>query len=751
MTKSAYNHSSILSTSDMPCEKAFNAISEMDARKILDIAGVIILALDNKGKIALLNAKGCEILGCKANEVIGKDWCKTFLPRRIRAKMKSSYDRMVFGDLKPVEHIEKPVLTFSGEERIIAWHISLLKDKNGKVLITICSGTDVTEYKQATETLRESEAFNSLLLDQAPNPILVTDELGSIKYVNPSLENLSGYFSNELLETKPPYPWWPLEMRQQYLKQGVHNEEKPVSIIERYQRSKSGGIFWIAGNIKAIKSKGKVKYNIVNWVDITRLKELEYNIRQQNARLISILESSKSAIYMIDRNLRFVAFNGVYRRFMKSVGGVDVEVGKSLRDYKIPCTLSKIITGNLNKAFQGMGYSIERWVGSGHVPKRFVELTYKPIRDEEDVIIGVVVFINDITDSKRIENALRESNAFNTSLLENIPNPIILLNFDFSVRYVNPAFETMTGFSGHEIIGKKSPYSWWPEDKIQEYSKANRILVNRRFNAIERCYRKKNGELFWVGLTVKYMKNGDNNAYYLGNWVDITRQKLYEEELRHSREQIRRFASHLQERIEAERKQLSTEIHDELGQMLTALKIDLSWLLKRLPDESELLTRKAKSIMELVDDTDKVVKRMSISLRPTILDDLGLPAALRWLVEQFQLRTDIASKLEVADDLSLDHKTAINVFRIVQEALTNVARHARASQVQIRLNVRYDNLNLVIKDNGIGIDQGKISNGYSFGLMGMVERTHEMGGRVEFRGIANKGTVIRLNIPLKGN
>jgi signal transduction histidine kinase len=220
-------------------------------------------------------------------------------------------------------------------------------------------------------------------------------------------------------------------------------------------------------------------------------------------------------------------------------------------------------------------------------------------------------------------------------------------------------------------------------------------------------------------------------------------------ELKASREQLRELSTHLQSVREEERTRLARDIHDELGQMLTALKLDLSWLTKKFSADQELLLDKANSMSKLVDMTIQKVKMISAELRPGLLDDFGLLAALEWQVGEFQKLTGIKSEMRPKPreiDLSRDRSTAL--FRVCQELLTNIARHADATEVKISLAEEADNVVLKVSDNGKGITKEQISDPRAFGLLGIRERIHFWQGKFEISGTPGKGTTAAVSIPL---
>jgi signal transduction histidine kinase len=226
-------------------------------------------------------------------------------------------------------------------------------------------------------------------------------------------------------------------------------------------------------------------------------------------------------------------------------------------------------------------------------------------------------------------------------------------------------------------------------------------------------------------------------------------RKRAEMELKRSQELFRSLSAHLQVVREEERTRIARRIHDDLGQAMTALKIDLSWLSKKLVDERDIIREKFKSMVVLIDETIETVHNVSEDLRPGILDDFGLAAAIEWQAEEFQKRTAIQCKTILpAEDFELSKEESTNLFRIVQESLTNVIRHADANEVEILLALEDDVLRLEISDNGKGIPESAVSDPKSFGLIGIKERVHSLGGEVEITGMPDGGTRIAVKLAI---
>jgi signal transduction histidine kinase len=243
---------------------------------------------------------------------------------------------------------------------------------------------------------------------------------------------------------------------------------------------------------------------------------------------------------------------------------------------------------------------------------------------------------------------------------------------------------------------------------------------------------------------------------FLLSWLIDSRKQVLAE-LRHSREQLRALSTHLQSAIEEERTRIAREIHDELGQELTGLKFDLCWLRDQVANrtaapEPELMEDKLNQTLKRIDSTIHSVRRMATELRPAVLDTLGLNAAVEWQARDFESRTGIKCELNAnLEDLSLERETSTAIFRIVQESLTNIARHAEASEVRVAL-VRNDGfLELQIQDDGKGIDEASISGVRSLGILGMQERVNLLHGEMSVAGRDRKGTLVDVRIPLAHN
>lgn len=230
---------------------------------------------------------------------------------------------------------------------------------------------------------------------------------------------------------------------------------------------------------------------------------------------------------------------------------------------------------------------------------------------------------------------------------------------------------------------------------------------------------------------------------------EIKERKVAEAQLRDSEVQLRALAARLISIREEERARIAREIHDELGQVLTGLKMDIMWLAKRLAGSEAQLVEKTETMCRLIDSTMHLIRRISTGLRPEILDDMGLVAAIGWQAKEFQKRMGMRCRIRLPEDQAVpDKELSTAVFRIFQEILTNIARHAKASSVNVQLGIADDFLKLEVADDGIGISESQIRGHGSLGLLGMQERAQLFGGKVSIRGTSGRGTTVSVTIPM---
>jgi PAS domain S-box-containing protein len=381
--------------------------------------------------------------------------------------------------------------------------------------------------------------------------------------------------------------------------------------------------------------------------------------------------------------------------------------------------------------------------------------------------------LNKREEQKRVaERSLRESEERFRLLVSSVKDyAIFMLNPAGQVISWNEGAERIKGYKKEEIIGRDISVFYTAEE-LQRGEPQNNLSRAREYGRfeIEGERVRKDGSVFWANVVFNAIYDAKGELMGFAKVTrDITERKKLElqlqqfneelegqvkmktAELSRSYQDIRELASHLQDVREEERASIAREIHDELGQQLTGIKMDLSWITKRKTVQDDIeLKQKVIIILNLLDTAVKTVRRIATDLRPSILDDLGLIAAIQWQSEEFERRSGISTEfISTMTEFRRSSGIAIGLFRICQESLTNVARHAEASKICISLE-EHDNENILLKieDNGRGFEVSKIGDKKTLGLLGMRERTLMMGGEFRIESNPGKGTTLFVTIPL---
>ena len=359
------------------------------------------------------------------------------------------------------------------------------------------------------------------------------------------------------------------------------------------------------------------------------------------------------------------------------------------------------------------------------------------------------VIYNDITELRRSEEALIESETrFRRAILE-APIPMLIHDEDDHCYQISKGWTKFSGYTLEDIptigdwttraFGERSRYV---KDHINKTFNINETISNGEWNITTKDGHTRIWDFYAtpIGLSTK------GKRLLLSIAIDITENKLADKELKIAHEQLKQLYTYQDELIENERTAISREIHDELGQLLSALKIDLSWTKNNAGNEPEFKKR-IKSMTDIVSDTIKIVQRISSDLRPGLLDDLGLVPAMEWYIQEFEKRTGIKCHF-LSDDIQFpNEKKNLTLYRILQETLTNVVRHAKAKSVNINLYRVGDSIFLEIIDDGIGMKQQKIDSHKSLGFIGIRERVNQFNGSLDISSANDKGTKLSIRIP----
>lgn len=344
---------------------------------------------------------------------------------------------------------------------------------------------------------------------------------------------------------------------------------------------------------------------------------------------------------------------------------------------------------------------------------------------------------------------------------ENVADIICVLDLNLRVIYLSPSVAHLLGYSVEEALGQ-----YWDQWIDVALTPACAAIAGKAFRdtlaslnqgheeafkswTTELEFFRKDGSTLWTESKVTVLRSSQGRPIgFIGIVRDITERKRAEEVLRRSESQLRLLSQRIIEVQEEERARIARELHDQLGQELVALKIELVSLAERLAGVPPLRDR-ARAMLGLVGQLDATSHRIAVSLRPDILDELGLVKAIQWYAEDFERRSGISCPVEApVDEPELPRQTATCAYRILQEALTNVWKHSGASQAKIRIGVSNNMVSVSVSDNGVGLDLKRLSDGPSLGMLGMRERASLVGGKISMRRSRGKGLRVVANLPV---
>jgi|GEM_PF-6347287 len=360
---------------------------------------------------------------------------------------------------------------------------------------------------------------------------------------------------------------------------------------------------------------------------------------------------------------------------------------------------------------------------------------------------GLVLNLKDITEFRRVESELNRNHKLLETIFSSIHVHIAYLDERFNFIRVNRAYAQSQGQEPQYFIGQNH-FELYPHPENEEIFRS--VLKTRQpYFAFDRPFEHPvRGKTYWDWSLDPVLDASGVVKGLLLSLVDVTQRVQAERDLEVSREDLRRLSASIDTTVEEERHRIAHELHDELGQSLTALNIDLTCL-SRLRNDDAGFAARLQSMADTVGSSIQTVRRISQELRPAILDHIGLEAALEWHLSEFEKRTGFQS--EFRSDLGsrpLDKQVATALYRIFQEALTNILRHADAHSVGVLLSQQGDTLTLEIRDDGRGLDVANISVGTSLGILGMRERTARLGGQFSVVSKPNQGTTISVTVPL---
>lgn len=608
------------------------------------------------------------------------------------------------------------------------------------LVLLVWGWLEMRHERAILEELREDEARLRLLTQQAPADVWTTDadlRLTSILgALIPQLENAEarrpGRTLYELLGTSDPsHPVIAAHL------QALRGESAT------YERADGGHM--LEGRVEPLRDdRGGMIGCVGIAMDVSTWRWAESQVR----RFAALVQSSEDAIISTDVDGIIETWNPAAERLYGYT--VAEAVGKPITIVAPPGGESEI-ERNIGALRQGsaLGPSeTRRRRQDGQIID--VSVTISPIRDGSGQVLGMSGIVRDVTDRRRAEEALRSSEERFRSVLDRMHLIGVGLDTKGIITYCNAYFAELTSWPREELIGSDYLARFLPPEHPVRAMFAQAMAGGEIPPHYVNDILVRDGHcrtIQWNNTLLRDAEGGVSGVVSIGE--DVTEHHKAVEELRTSQAELRALAKHLATVREKEDTRVAREIHDQLGQALTALRLDLSWLSKKGRGD-EAVRQKLRDMVVLADETIEAARQIAGELRPPILDDLGLVPALKWYLPHIADRAEFTARLDVTPkDLAVERELGVTVYRIVQEALTNVARHAEAKHVVVALSQRGDNLTVEVRDDGRGIPLAAAQSRRSLGIVGMRERARERGGTLAVSGGRGQGTTVSVAMPLE--
>lgn len=615
----------------------------------------------------------------------------------------------------------------------------IIYDQAGNPARMLGAMQDITEQKKNERQIIFEKELSDSIINSLPGIFYLYNKEGNFFRWNKNMEKVTGYSAAELEQLHPLALF----------------DEKDRPLMQR----KIANVF-VAGEDFAeaalmCKDGTRIPYYFTGMViqyegelclmgvgiDISDRVKSQQKLAQSEERYRTVIEQASDGIFISDAAGYYIDVNSNGEK----LSGYTKE---ELIDKNIFELTSGGIKNEPNQLFenlkQGQVVISETAVLRKDGSLVEVEISAKQLADGR-----LLAIVRDISARKKAAEALVASEQKYRFLFNQNPMPMWMVSMpERKFLDVNNAAINFYGYSKEEFL-KMTAYDIRPQNQISKLMNFNSHEVSGVFNAGIWEHMKKDGNVVKVNIiTHKIDYEGKDARLVLAN--DVTEKILAEDALKKSHEEFRQLASHLEKIRESERTHIAREIHDELGQQLTGLKMDISWINRRIKSQDLEVQQKITETIQLIDGTVKTVRRIATELRPSILDDLGLVAAMEWqsseLEKRFEISCKFTSNMPVVD---VHTDMATGLFRIYQECLTNVIRHAEATEVIAFLEARPDQVVLTITDNGKGFDPADIVNKKTLGLLGMKERASIMGGEYRIASVPGEGASIIITVPLK--
>lgn len=607
------------------------------------------------------------------------------------------------------------------------------------------------EREQAEAELRRSENFSRTVIETASSGLVALDRRLRCVLWNPYMERITGLAAAEVLGQGDAELLLVRDDAQGRPAERALAGEVVACGDTPYVVPRTGKGGWLTGTYSPLRSgSGEIIGVLGSVVDITERKRAEAALRESEEKYRALIETTATGFVIVDLEGRVMDANPEYVRLAGRRELAEI-LGRPVLEW----TAAHDVERNAE--------AVRRCVEQGFI--RNLEVDYvdpagrlTPLEINATVFrtptgTSIVSLCRDIRERRAIEDHLRQSEERFRLAFEEAPMGVCMIGLDGRLLRVNRAMSAMFGYGADELVGVHFSQVTHPQDLPGSEERYQRVLAGTLPGfEIEKRYVSKAGQIIWAFVRVNLIRGLERQPlYFLGHILDITARKQAEERLRQTGERMRALAARIETVREEERTQIAREIHDNLGQTLTSLKLDLAWLAGRLQADQAALRARAAEMASLLDGAVDTVRRVSSDLRPGVLDDLGLAEAVEWQAQEFERRTGLPCVCHCTRGVdALAPRPATALFRILQEALTNIIRHAHASRVSVRLFRERGLAVLEVADNGRGITKEELSRPGSLGLLSMRERAFAFGGEVRIQGRKGRGTTVRAWLPLGG-
>ncbi|MDH2433172.1 PAS domain-containing protein [Pokkaliibacter sp. MBI-7] len=599
----------------------------------------------------------------------------------------------------------------------------------------------------AEHILRESEQRHRDIFTHSQDALYLLEVTHDQRFryieVNPAFERMTSSLPREYFIGRTPEEFMPAAMAEQIsamyrrcLAAGTVVEEELSLVTPNGQQ-----IFH--STLVPVRSECGSIYRIVAISrDVTERRQAEQLLHLREQEFRALADNSPDAIARYDRQGRRVYVNPVLARVLNRQSA-DI-LGKTYEEWHIDGA-DPAYEQHLRQALSSgeeCRTTIFHPTATTLDPWRYVDFRFVPERDTHGQVASVLAVGRDITALKEAELQLR-------ALADNSPDYIARYDCDCRILYLNPALMAFLQLDNLTTALGHLPSELDPQHAGAELEQhVQNCIHSGRSDQLE-LYLQPEGVWHAIRVVPECDAEGRvNSVLVVGR--DISEHKARAAALHESQTLLRELAARREEDLEAERKRISREVHDELGQQLTSLRMSLTLLRHEFGLQQPALNSRLSQTFALVDQTIHSVRNIAASLRPAVLD-MGIALALEWLAQRFSEDSGIHCALALDDNVMLDEARAIVVFRVVQESLTNIARHADACTVTIHLRQQGDNYHLHIEDDGKGFDTHSPRTRRTFGLIGMQERALMLGGSMHLHSQPQQGTRIELHIPVEAH